>query len=87
MGHEFIGFLAGRIERDRMIDVVMNRKRHPGIATVDGTRRGIDEVLDLRLSAAFQYVQKPINVAIRIGMRVHERIAHTSLCRQVEPPL
>ena len=61
-----------------MIDVVMNRKRHLGIAAVDGTRRGIDEVLDLRMPAAFQNVQKPFDVAVRIGMRVHQRIAHTA---------
>src|SRR4029077_20310246 len=71
MGHKFIGLLARRIERDRMIDVVMNRKWHLGIAAIDGTRRGIDEVLDLRVPAAFQNVEKPFDITVRIGMWVH----------------
>src|SRR5215831_9513928 len=44
MGHKFIGLFARRIEGNRMIDVVVNRKRHLSMAAVDGTRRGIDEV-------------------------------------------
>ena len=67
-----------------MIDVVVNRKRHLGIAAIDRTRRGIDEVLDLRMAATFQNVQKSFDVAVRIGMRVHQGIAHTRLRRQMD---
>ena len=40
MGHKFIGLLAGRIERDRMIDVVMDRERHLGHPCGRRWRRG-----------------------------------------------
>ena len=40
-------------------------------------------MLDLRVSAAFQDVQKPFDVAVCIGMRVHQRITHTSLSGQM----
>ncbi len=33
--HQFVGFLAGGIQRDRVIDIVVHRKRHAGIGPVD----------------------------------------------------
>ena len=37
VGHQFIRFLRSSIERNRMVDIIVNRKRHFAVATIDGT--------------------------------------------------
>ena len=32
--HQFIGFLAGCVQADRVIDIVMNRERHMRIGAI-----------------------------------------------------
>ncbi len=79
MGHQLVGLLARGIERDRMVDVVVDRKRHLRVAAVDGTRRRVDEMLDLGMPAAFEDVQEAFDVAVRIGVGIDERIPHAGL--------
>ncbi len=38
MRHELIGFLGRRVERDRMVDVLVHRKGHAGVAPIDRAR-------------------------------------------------
>ena len=45
---------------------------------------GIDEVLHLGMPAALQHVHEADDVAVDVGMRVLQRIAHAGLRRQVD---
>ena len=80
MGHQFIGLLAGGIQRDGMIHIVMNRRtayaycRHRR----NWTRRR-RECSTSTVPAAFQNVHETFDVAVGIGMRIDERIAHAGL--------
>lgn len=67
-----------------MIDIVVNGKRHVGIAAVHGTGGRIDEMLDLSMPTTFQNVHESFDVAFRIGVRVHEGIAHTGLSGEMD---
>ena len=79
VGHQFVGFLTGGIERHGMVDVIMNRKRHVSVATIHGAGGRVDEMVDPTLSTAFENIHKPFDVALGVGMRVYEGIAHTGL--------
>ena len=79
MGHEFIGLLGRRVERYGMIHIVMHREGHVRIAPIDGAGRGIHEMFHLVVPTPLEDVEKPVYIAAGIGMRIGERIPHTSL--------
>ena len=83
VGHQFVGLLGGGVERHRMVDVVVHRKRHPGVGAVDRTRRGIDQVLDPGVPAALEEIDKADQVGVDVGVRVDQGIADPGLGGQV----
>lgn len=62
MGHQLIGFLSGRIQRYRVIHLVIRAIRHFFIATIHGRTGRIDQMLYrgmpliVRMAAGFQNV-------------------------------
>ena len=81
--HQLIGALGRRIERQRMHRGLVHRKRHPRVGAIDGTRRGEHQVLDAVVPAAFQHVERAGDVAVDVGLRRLERIAHAGLGAQM----
>ena len=79
MRHQLVGFLTRGIEGNRVVDVVMHGKRHPGVCTIDRRRRSVDEVADLLLPATFQDVHKTDDIGIDIGMRIGQGVTDTGL--------
>jgi len=58
MCHKFISLFSGRIKTYWMIYIMMHRKRHSNIHTINRTGRGIDQMLHLIMPAHFKYIQK-----------------------------
>jgi len=79
MGHQLIGFLGGRIQRERMIDVLIDGKRHVGIRAVDRTGGRIDQVPDAVPAASFDDVQESGHVAVDVDVRIGDGIAYAGL--------
>jgi hypothetical protein len=87
VGHQLVGLLGGGIQADRVVDAVMLGERHLGVAAVHAGARCIGQVLHLAVPAAFQDVHEADEVAVDIGMRVLQRVAHAGLGRQVDDPV
>src|SRR5260370_24073703 len=54
MSHQLVGLLAGGIEVQRMIDVVVDAVWHPGVGSVNRAGRSINQMLDPVMTAALQ---------------------------------
>ena len=87
VGHQLIGFLGRGVQADRMIHIVMHRKRHLGIGAIHRTGRGVDQMLDRVMTAGFQDIHEADQVGIHVGMGILQRIAHPGLRRQIDHPL
>ncbi|MBV6389860.1 MAG: hypothetical protein JNIBNLAF_01511 [Nitrosomonas europaea] len=70
-----------------MIDVVMYREWHHRVGTIDTGAAGIHQVLDIVMTATFENMSKTNDVAVNIGKRVFNRIAHPGLGCQIHHPL
>ena len=79
MRHQLIGLLGRRIQTYRVIYAVVFRERHLGIAAIHAGTGGIRQVLHTAVPASFEHIHKPHNVAVNVGMRVLERVAHAGL--------
>src|SRR3546814_9255455 len=75
------------VERERLIDVVVARERQASVAAVDRARRGVDQMLDGGVPAALEHVDEADEIAVDIGVRIGERIAHAGLRREVHDPI
>jgi len=62
-----------------MVHVVMHRKGQAGVAAVNGTGGGVNKVGDAVMSASFQDVQKPEQVAVQIGVGIGQGVADAGL--------
>ena len=58
MGHQLVGLFGGGIERKRVIDILVHRKRQRGIGAIDRGGGGIKQMPDFGMAAAFENVQK-----------------------------
>jgi len=77
--HQFVGLLAGGVEADGVVDRVVHRERDLGVGTVHAGRAGVDEVLDLVVTAAFEQVGEADQVGLHIRVRILQRVAHAGL--------
>ena len=55
-----------------MIDIVVYRKWHAFVGTVNRTGRSVDQVFYIIMAAAFQNIQESNNIAINIGVWVFD---------------
>ena len=54
-----------------------------GVATIDARARSIDEVRDACVPAGLENVREADEVAVDVGLRVGQRVAHAGLGREV----
>lgn len=82
-GHELVGLLGGCVERHRRVDSVLLRERHLLVAAVDRAGTRVDEVLDRVVSAGLEHVEEADEVALEVGARVLDGVAHARLRGEV----
>lgn len=70
-----------------MIDIVMHREWHARICAIHRTGRGIHQVLDAVMAAAFQDVHKTQQVGIDVSVRIFQRVTHPCLRSQIHDAL
>ena len=83
MRHQFIRLFCRSIKRQRVINIVMNGKRHGLIRPVNRTRRGVHQMFDMVLPTPLEEVHEAENIAVNIGMGVLDRVADTCLCSEI----
>ena len=84
VGHHFVGLLAGRVERQRVVDVVALGERQGPVGAVHGARGCIDEVGDTMATASFEDVDEAGEVGVDVGVRVLQRVPDAGLRGEVD---
>ena len=87
MCHQLVGLLAGGIQAQRVVDILMDREGHRGIGAIDTGTAGVNQMFDVVMAAAFQDVGKTDDVAVDVGQRIGDRVAHPGLGGQVDDAL
>ena len=87
VGHQLIALFAGCIEAEGVINVLVDRKRHGGVGTINAGAAGINQMLNTMVTAPFEDVSKANDVAVDVSKWVVDGITHTSLGRQIDHPL
>jgi len=87
MGHQLIGLFGCCVEAHRVVDRVLLRKRHLPVAAIHRAAGGIDQVLDALVPASFKNIPEAIQVALDVGRRVFDGVAHPSLGGQMNDGL
>jgi len=77
--HQFIGLLGSRIKTDRVIYIILYRKRQFGVGAVDGRGRGEQQMPTFIVPAPFQHIDEALHVGIDIGMGMLQRITNAGL--------
>src|SRR5579885_3245316 len=85
--HQFVGFLRRRVQRYRMIHIVVHGKRHARVGAVHRAGRGEDKVLDAVVAATLEHIEKAGDVGVNVGVRIDERVAHAGLRGEMHHPL
>ncbi len=83
VSHQFVGLLARCIQAQRMVNIVVNRKRYGRIGAVNARAARVDEMLDAIVPTAFEDVSKADEVAVNVRERILNRIPDSGLCREV----
>jgi len=83
MRHELVALFGGSIQADGVIYVIARAERHLGVVAVNAGGAGINQMPDIMVSAGFENVDKPHDVAVDIGVRIFQTVTYTGLCSQV----
>ena len=82
-GHELVGLLGGGVERHRRVDAVLLGERHLLVAAVDRAGTSVDQVPDRVVAAGLEDIEESDEVALQVGTRVLDGIAHSCLSGEV----
>ena len=82
-GQQMLVF-SGETEDGRVFDAIVFGERQLGVAAIDAGTAGIDQVLDPSRAAAFEHVDEPDQVGLRVGVRMRHRVAHAGLRGEVD---
>jgi hypothetical protein len=85
--HQLVGLLGRGVEADRVIDVVTLGEGHARVAAVDAGTRGVDQMLNRVMAAAFEDVHEADQIAVDVGVGVEQRVAHAGLGGQMDHSL
>ena len=90
MRQKLVGLFSGRVEGDRVIDLVFNCEGHFFIAAVYGGTGGVDQMLDscgtvvIGVAAGFEDVVETDQVALDVDVRVIDGVADAGLRSKVD---
>ena len=84
MRHQFVTFLGGGIEADRIVHLIIGGIGYLLVATIDRGTAGIDQMCYLMVTADFQYVVETDEVALDIAAGVSNAVTYTCLCGEVD---
>ena len=91
VGHQLVRLLRRRIQRERVIHILMHAERHRRVGAVHTRRRRVRQMLHPIVATSLKDVNKTHNVAVDVRVRVLQRVPDPGLCRQmnhlVEPTL
>ena len=79
MRHALVGLLRGSVDRELGVGLLGLAKGHVFIGPVDRRGRGHQEMPDLQPAGGLHHVEGADDVAVEIGARVFEGIAHAGL--------
>ena len=85
--HQFVGALGRRVELQGVIGAVMLAERQPRIRAIDAAGAGIDEVRRGGMAARLEDIGKADQVALDIGMRIFQAVAHAGLRGEMDHPV
>ncbi|MNP23643.1 hypothetical protein D3C76_1163600 [compost metagenome] len=83
VGEQLIGALGGGVQGNWMLDRVIDAEWQFAVGAVHRTARRVDQLRGLKMPAGFQYIQKPDEVRLRVGIRVVQGITNACLSGQV----
>ena len=84
VAHQLVRPLGRGIQRNRLIHPVGLPERHLGVRAVDRRRAGIDQMPQRRQPPRrLQHHQMTHHVGLHIGIRIHQRMPHPGLRRQM----
>ncbi len=83
MRHQFVALLARRIQTNRVVDLVVFAVRDLAVQAINRTGRRIEQMLHLVVAACLENVEEADHVALHVGIRVRDGVAHSGLCREV----
>src|SRR5436190_602982 len=87
LAHQLVGLLGRCVQRDGMVDPVLDPERQRLVAAVDRRRARIDEMLDLAMASEFQHVDLSHQIGSDVGLRIDQRIADPRLGAQMDDPV
>ena len=87
MRHQLVGALGGGVELERMVDALALLEGHGGVGAVDARGRGVGEMRRLRPAAGLEDVGEAHEVALDVGARVLDGMAHAGLGGEVDHPV
>lgn len=82
-GHELVGLLGGGVERHRRVHAVLLGERHLLVAAVYRAGARVDQVLHRVVAAGLKHIEEADEVALEVGARVLDGVAHARLGREV----
>lgn len=84
MSHQFIGFLGCRIQRNRIIHLVICAVRDFLVGAIDAGGGSINQMLQtLAMAAGFEDIKEADQVGFHISIRIGDGVTHTSLCCKI----
>ena len=83
MCKKFVALLRGSIQADRIVHAVVCREWHLLVATINATRRSIDQVCDGIVATSFQNIVEAYHITHNVSIRILYRIAHARLSSQI----
>ena len=81
--HQLVRLLCGGVERHRRVDAVLLGERHLLVAAVDRAGAGVDQMLYGVVAAGLEDVKETHEVALEVGPRVLDGVAHARLGGEV----
>lgn len=83
MRHKLIGLLSGRIQRYRVVHLVICGVRHLLVRAIDGGAGSVHQMFHRIMAAGFENVVEANHVALDVSVRVRDGITNTCLCAEV----
>ena len=82
--HQLVGLFGGGVERDGLIDAILDREGEFGVAAVDRGGGGVDHVLDASVAGNLQQVEVAREIGGEVGVGVGDGVAHARLRAQMD---